>query len=86
MLASFLVMGGCGLYSCSARPYPPDLRTCDYARTLKEIALARWGYVDLERRQGEEGHRFWYNAYWKTKPARWNEASGPPAVSRPEEA
>jgi len=25
--------------------------------------------VDLERRQREEGHRFWYNAYWKTEPA-----------------
>jgi hypothetical protein len=32
-------------------------------------ALARWGFVDLERRQREEGHRFWYNAYWKTKTA-----------------
>ena len=30
-------------------------------------ALARWGYVDQERRQREEGHKFWYNAYWKTK-------------------
>jgi len=74
---------------------PPDLRTCDFARPLKEIALAmelemasyadwirverrlssslralaRWGFVDLERRQREEGHRFWYNAYWKTEPA-----------------
>ena len=32
-------------------------------------ALARWGFVDQERRQREEGHRFWYNAYWKTEPA-----------------
>jgi len=32
-------------------------------------ALARWGFVALERRQREEGHKFWYNAYWKTKPA-----------------
>jgi len=32
-------------------------------------ALARWGFVDLERRQREEGHKFWYNAYWKTEPA-----------------
>ena len=30
-------------------------------------ALARWGWVALERRQREEGHRFWYNAYWKTE-------------------
>ena len=31
-------------------------------------ALARWGFVALERRQREEGQRFWYNAYWKTDP------------------
>jgi predicted transcriptional regulator len=30
-------------------------------------ALARWGYVDQERRQRDEGQRFWYNAYWKTE-------------------
>ena len=30
-------------------------------------ALERWGYVDQERRQREEGQRFWYNAYWKTE-------------------
>ena len=29
-------------------------------------ALARWGFVALERRQREDGQRFWYNAYWKT--------------------
>ena len=34
-------------------------------------ALARWGYVDQERRQREEGHKFWYNAYWKTELASW---------------
>ena len=33
-------------------------------------ALGRWGYVDQERRQKEEGHKFWYNTYWKTKPAK----------------
>ena len=27
------------------------------------------GLVALERRQREEGHKFWYNAYWKTEPA-----------------
>jgi len=32
-------------------------------------ALARWGLVALERRQREEGQRFWYNAYWKTEMA-----------------
>jgi predicted transcriptional regulator len=31
-------------------------------------ALARWGFVALEKRQREEGHKFWYNAYWKNKP------------------
>ena len=30
--------------------------------------LARWGFLALERRQREEGQRFWYNAYWKTDP------------------
>ena len=30
--------------------------------------LGRWGYVDQERRQREEGHKFWYNAYRKTEP------------------
>jgi len=33
-------------------------------------SLARWGWVALERRQREEGHRFWYNAYWKTDLAK----------------
>jgi predicted transcriptional regulator len=32
--------------------------------------LARWGFVALERRQREDGQRFWYNAYWKTDPAK----------------
>lgn len=32
-------------------------------------ALKRWGYVDQERRQREDGQRFWYNAYRKTEPA-----------------
>jgi hypothetical protein len=30
-------------------------------------SLARWGWVASERRQNEEGHKFWYNAYWKTE-------------------
>jgi predicted transcriptional regulator len=33
-------------------------------------ALARWGLVALERRQRDDGHKFWYNAYWKTDPAK----------------
>jgi len=32
-------------------------------------ALARWGLVALERRQRDDGQRFWYNAYWKIDPA-----------------
>ncbi|OPY50653.1 MAG: hypothetical protein A4E48_01805 [Methanosaeta sp. PtaU1.Bin060] len=31
-------------------------------------ALARWGWVASDRRQREVGHKFWYNAYWKTEP------------------
>ncbi|NTV27230.1 MAG: hypothetical protein HGA93_00895 [Methanothrix sp.] len=56
MLASFLVIGCCGPYSCSASLYPPDLRTCDYARTLKEIALAMELWVGL-RRSGAQAER-----------------------------
>jgi hypothetical protein len=33
-------------------------------------ALTRWGFVALERRQREEGHKFWYNAYSKTELAK----------------
>ncbi|MBN1234494.1 MAG: hypothetical protein JW999_00415 [Methanotrichaceae archaeon] len=33
-------------------------------------SLKRWGLVALERRQKEEGQRFWYNAYWKTELAQ----------------
>ena len=41
------------------------------SRSLR--ALARWGWVALERRQKEEGHKFWYNAYWKTELATQSE-------------
>lgn len=34
------------------------------ARSLR--ALIRWGWVARDKRQNEEGHKFWYNAYWKT--------------------
>lgn len=33
------------------------------ARVLR--ALIKWGWVARDKRQNEEGHRFWYNAYWK---------------------
>ncbi len=29
-------------------------------------SLARWGSVASDRRQGNEGPKFWYNAYWRT--------------------
>ena len=32
--------------------------------------LIRWGWVARVRRQKEDGHRFWYNAYWKTELAK----------------
>lgn len=37
-------------------------------RSLSRVlrALVKWGWVACDRRQKEEGHRFWYNAYWKT--------------------
>jgi hypothetical protein len=30
-------------------------------------ALIKWGWVDFDERQKEEGRKFWYNAYWKTE-------------------
>jgi len=41
-------------------------------------ALARWGWVASDRRQKEDGHKFWYNAYWKTEPAEAKAAYDPP--------
>jgi hypothetical protein len=38
------------------------------ARSLR--ALIKWGWVNCDRRQKEEGHKFWYNAYWKTDLAK----------------
>ena len=35
------------------------------ARILR--ALIKWGWVACDRRQGENGHKAWYNAYWKTE-------------------
>jgi len=32
--------------------------------------LMLWGWVAYDERQKEEGHRFWYNAYWKTELAK----------------
>jgi predicted transcriptional regulator len=41
------------------------------SRSLR--ALAKCGWVALERRQREDGHKFWYNAYWKTELATQSE-------------
>jgi predicted transcriptional regulator len=38
------------------------------ARSLR--ALIRWGWVARDQRQKEDGHKFWYNAYWKTEVAK----------------
>ena len=41
------------------------------ARSLR--ALIRWGWVACDKRQRENGHRFRYNAYWKTELAMQSE-------------
>lgn len=33
-------------------------------------SLIKWGWVACDRRQHEDGHKFWYNAYWKTELAK----------------
>jgi len=38
------------------------------ARSLR--ALAKWGWVALDKRQRDEGHGSWYNVYWKTEIAK----------------
>jgi hypothetical protein len=38
-------------------------------------ALIKWGWVACEHRQRTDGHKFWYNAYWKTELARQEEGS-----------
>jgi predicted transcriptional regulator len=38
------------------------------ARVLR--ALIKWGWVARDRRQREDGHKFWYNACWKTEVAK----------------
>jgi predicted transcriptional regulator len=47
-------------------------RYVDWTRAERRLSsslrsLTKWGWVSLERRQREEGHKFWYNAYWKTE-------------------
>ncbi len=42
------------------------------ARTKRQLsrilrALIRWGCVARDKRQSDNGQRFWHNAYWKTE-------------------
>ena len=37
-------------------------------------SLIKWGWVSRARRQSENGHKFWYNVYWKTEFAIQQEA------------
>jgi hypothetical protein len=36
-------------------------------RTLARILriLIKWGWAACDRRQGNDGHKFWHNVYWK---------------------
>ncbi len=43
------------------------------ARVLRK--LTRWGLVASDRRQNMEGHKFWYNVYWKVGPVASEEAA-----------
>ena len=48
---------------------------CGWVRAERRLvsalgALVKWGWVACDERQKEEGHKFWYNAYWKTKMAK----------------
>jgi predicted transcriptional regulator len=52
----------------------------DWIRAERSLArvlriLIKWGWVYRARRQSENGHRFWYNAYWKTELAIQQEAA-----------
>lgn len=47
----------------------------DWVRAERRLArslgaLTKWGWVAYDNRQKEEGHKFWYNAYWKTELAK----------------
>lgn len=44
----------------------------DWIRAERSLArvlriLIKWGWVFRDRRQSVDGHRFWYNVYWKTE-------------------
>jgi hypothetical protein len=44
----------------------------DWIRAERSLArvlriLVKWGWLSRDRRQSDNGHRFWYNVYWKTE-------------------
>ena len=43
------------------------------ARSLR--SLIKWGWVSRDKRQSDNGHRFWYNVYWKTELAIQQDAA-----------
>ena len=51
----------------------------DWVRAERSLArilriLIKWGWVSRDKRQSDNGHRFWYNVYWKTELAIQQEA------------
>jgi hypothetical protein len=47
----------------------------DWVRAERQLVKAlgaqiKLGWVACDERQKEEGHKFWYNAYWKTELAK----------------
>jgi hypothetical protein len=48
------------------RSPPMSTGKCRAAIGQDTGALVIWGWVTCDERQKEEGHKFWYNAYWKT--------------------
>jgi predicted transcriptional regulator len=51
----------------------------DWIRAERSLArvlriLIKWGWVARDKRQSDDGHRFWYNVYWKTELAIQQEA------------
>ena len=51
----------------------------DWIRAERSLArvlriLIKWGWVSRDKRQSDNGHRFWYNVYWKTELAIQQEA------------
>ena len=52
----------------------------DWIRAERRLArvlriLIKWGWASRNKRQSDNGHRFWYNVYWKTELAIQQEAA-----------